>query len=246
MRKQLVFIFVFMLIFFLCHETLAQIAPAPPLKVDNITSILEKGGQFTTFIKLLKATQVADQLNNELSTPNPNDGLTIFAPSDNAFSGLKPGTLNSLSDQEKLSLVQFHILPTLMSTTQFQTASNPLRTQAGDVKSGNFPLNVTASAGNQVNLTTGVVNATVANTVYSDRRIAVYQVDKVLLPLQIFGTAPVPAPAPDVADKDVSVSSPKASKGADTDSSGAVSLKFHHPAMASFGIAVFGTIFWGL
>ncbi|KAK8633061.1 hypothetical protein V6N13_013915 [Hibiscus sabdariffa] len=246
MRKHLVFIFVFLVIFFLCHETLAQIAPAPPLKVDNITSILEKGGQFTTFIKLLKATQVADQLNNQLSTPNPNDGLTIFAPSDNAFSGLKPGTLNSLSDQDKLSLVQYHILPTLMTTSQFQTASNPLRTQAGDVKSGKFPLNVTATAGNQVNITTGVVNATVANTVYSDRRIAVYQVDQVLLPLQIFGTAPVPAPAPDVPDKDASVPSPKASKGADTGSSGAVSLKFHQPAMVSFGIAVFGTIFWGL
>ncbi|KAE8725097.1 Fasciclin-like arabinogalactan protein 11 [Hibiscus syriacus] len=245
MRKQLVFIFVFLVIFFLCHETLAQIAPAPPLKVDNITSILEKGGQFATFIKLLKSTQVADQLNNELSTPNPNDGLTIFAPGDTAFSGLKSGTLNSLSDQEKLSLVQFHILPTLMSTSQFQTASNPLRTQAGDVKSGKFPLNVTA-AGNQVNITTGVVNATVANTVYSDRRIAVYQVDQVLLPLQIFGTTPVPAPAPDVPDKDVSVPSPKASKGADTDSSGAMSLKSHHPAMVSLGFAVFGTIFWGL
>ncbi|KAE8664157.1 Fasciclin-like arabinogalactan protein 11 [Hibiscus syriacus] len=245
MRKQLVFIFVFLIIFFHCHETLAQIAPAPPLKVDNITSILEKSGQFTTFIKLLKATQVADQLNNELSTPNPNDGLTIFAPGDNAFSALKPGTLNSLSDQDKLSLVQFHILPTLMSTSQFQTVSNPLRTQAGDVKSGKFPLNVT-SVGNQVNITTGVVNATVANTVYSDRRIAVYQVDQVLLPLQIFGTTPVPAPAPDVLDKDVSVPSPKASKGADTDSSGAVSFKFHHLAIFSLGFAVFGTIFWGL
>ncbi|GMI65820.1 hypothetical protein HRI_000251300 [Hibiscus trionum] len=134
-----------------------------------------------------------------------------------------------------------------MSTSQFQTASNPLRTQAGDVKSGNFPLNVT-TAGNQVNLTTGVVNATVENTVYSDRRIAVYQVDQVLLPLQIFGTTPVPvpAPAPDVPDKDVPIPSPKASKGADTDPSGAVSLKFDSMTIVSFGFAVFWTIFRGL
>ncbi|XP_022766149.1 fasciclin-like arabinogalactan protein 11 [Durio zibethinus] len=242
MRKQLLFPFLFLVYFFLCTKTFAQIAPAPPLRKDNITSILEKGGQFTSFIRLLKATQVADQINNQLSTPDPNDGLTIFAPSDNAFSGLKPGTLNSLSDQEKLQLVQFHILPTLISTSQFQTVSNPLRTQAGDVKGGKFPLNVTA-LGNQVNITTGVVNATVANTVFSDRRIAVYQVDQVLLPLQIFGPTPAPAPAPAKPEKDVPVSTPKASTG-DTDSSGAMRLKFHPNAMVSFGFAFLGLIFW--
>ncbi|XVF76467.1 hypothetical protein PTKIN_Ptkin13bG0268600 [Pterospermum kingtungense] len=243
MRKQLPFPFLFLVLFFLCNKTSAQVAPAPPLKVDNITSILEKGGQFTSFIRLLKATKVADQLNSQLSIPNPNDGLTIFAPSDNAFSSLKPGTLNSLSDREKLQLVQFHILPTLMSTSQFQTASNPLRTQAGDVKGGNFPLNVITS-GNQVNITTGVVNATVANTVYSDRRIAVYQVDQVLLPLQIFGPTPAPAPAP-APEKDVPVSTPKASTGnANANSAGATSLKLHPMAVVSFGFALLGSIFW--
>lgn len=237
MRKLLAFVFLF---FFFWDKTLAQ-TPAPLLKVDNITSILEKGGQFTTFIKLLKATQVADQLNNQLSTPDPNDGLTVFAPSDNAFAGLKSGTLNSLSDREKLQLVQFHIVPTLMSTSQFQTASNPLRTQAGDVKSGKYPLNVTA-AGNQVNVTTGVVNATVGNSVFSDRRIAVYQVDKVLLPLEIFGTAPEPAPAPAVPENGGLVSSPKAA-ATGGDVAGTVSLKFHGLAMGFSSFAVFWAIF---
>ncbi|KAK6290303.1 hypothetical protein POUND7_001844 [Theobroma cacao] len=247
MRKQLLLPFLSLVLFFLCTKSFAQVAPAPPIRTDNITSILEKGGQFTTFIRLLKATQVADQLNNQLSTPDPNDGLTIFAPSDNAFSSLNPGTLNTLSDREKLQLVQFHILPTLMSSTQFQTASNPLRTQAGDVKSGRFPLNVTAS-GNQVNITTGVVNTTVANTVFSDRRIAVYQVDQVLLPLQIFGTTPAPAPAPAKPEKDVPVSTPKASTGdAGANSSGAIrNLKLHPMAMVSFRFALFGAIFCSL
>ncbi|OMO72524.1 hypothetical protein CCACVL1_17738 [Corchorus capsularis] len=246
MSKQLFFPILSLALFFICTKTSAQIAPAPPVKVDNITSILEKGGQFTSFIRLLKATQVENQLNNQLSIPNPNDGLTIFAPSDNAFSSLKPGTLNSLSDQEKLQLVQFHILPTLMSTAQFQTATNPLRTQAGDVKSGNFPLNVTA-VGNQVNITTGVVNATVANSVYSDRRIAVYQVDQVLLPLQIFGPTPAPAPAPAAPEKDVPVATPKAAAG-DANASGAMSLMklCSNMGFVSFGFAVFGAVFWSL
>lgn len=244
MRKQLLFPFYFLVFFFfLCTKTFAQIAPAPPVRVDNITSILEKGGQFTSFIRLLKATQVDDQLNNQLSTPDSNDALTIFAPSDNAFSALRPATLNSLSDHEKLQLVQFHILPTLYSTSQFQTASNPLRTQVGDVKGGKFAINVITS-GNQVNITTGVVNATVANTVFSDRRIVVYQVDQVLLPLAIFGPTPAPAPAPAKLEKDVPVS-PKASKGeADTDSSGAMSLKLHPIALVTVGSALFWPILW--
>ncbi|KAJ6316310.1 hypothetical protein OIU78_019570 [Salix suchowensis] len=38
--------------------------------------------------------------------------------------------------------------------SNFQTVSNPLRTQAGNSADGEFPLNVTTS-GNQVNITTG-------------------------------------------------------------------------------------------
>ena len=48
----------------------------------------------------------------------------------------------------------------------------------------------------QVNITTGVVNATVSNTVYTDGQLSVFQVDKVLLPIDIFGKAKAAAPAP--------------------------------------------------
>lgn len=119
----------------------------------------------------------------------------MFAPTDNAFSQLKAGTLNTLSDQEKVQLLQFHVIPNFLSTSQFQTVSNPLRTQAGNGNNGQFPLNVTTS-GNQVNVSTGVVDATVANTLYTDNsQLAIYQVDSVLLPMAIFGPQP-PAPAP--------------------------------------------------
>ncbi|KAG9453388.1 hypothetical protein H6P81_006292 [Aristolochia fimbriata] len=172
-----------------------QSSPAPaPAGPTNISAILEKAGQFTTLLRLLRVTQVGDQINTQLN--NSNQGLTLFAPPDNAFSSLKSGTLNSLSDQEKVSLVQFHILPTFLSMSQFQTVSNPVRTQAGNSAAGEYPLNVTTS-GNQVNVSTGVDDATVANTIYTDGQLAVYQVDKVLLPLDIFGPkSPAPAPSP--------------------------------------------------
>ncbi|CAN4100893.1 unnamed protein product [Withania somnifera] len=173
-----------------CTFTLGQnsvSAPAPaPSGPANITKILEKAGQFTTFIRLLKTTQAGDQINTQLN--NSKQGMTVFAPTDNAFSSLTAGTLNTLSPQQQVQLVQFHVLPTFISMSQFQTVSNPLRTQAGDTSPGDFPLNVTTS-GNQVNVSTGVVDATVANTVYTD----------VLQPMSIFAspspdTAPAPAP----------------------------------------------------
>ncbi|KAL7618358.1 hypothetical protein Lser_V15G02517 [Lactuca serriola] len=166
-------------------------APAPPGPA-NITKILEKASQYTILLRLFHMTQVGDQINTQLN--NSDQGITVFAPTDNAFSGLKTGSLNSLSDQEKVELVQFHVIPTFLSTLQFQTISNPLRTQAGDSTYYEFPLNITTS-GNQVNISTGVVNATVANTIYTDGSLAVYQVDKVLLPMSMFGP-PAPAPAP--------------------------------------------------
>ncbi|KAL4591506.1 hypothetical protein LXL04_004474 [Taraxacum kok-saghyz] len=174
--------------------TIAQ-APAPaPSGPTNITKILEKAGQFTTLMRLFKLTQVGDQINTQLN--NSNQGMTVFAPTDNAFSALKTGTLNSLSDQQKVQLLQFHVLPQYLTTTQFQTISNPLRTQAGDSASDKFPLNITSS-GSQVNVTTGVMDTTVSNTLYTDGSLAVYQVDKVLLPMGMFGPqSPAPAPAP--------------------------------------------------
>ncbi|KAA8518763.1 hypothetical protein F0562_016463 [Nyssa sinensis] len=168
---------------------LAPLALAPTTNSPNIYTILKKASQFSTFLQLLKITQVGDQINIQLSK---NQRLTVFAPPDNAFGNLKSGTLNKLTDQQQSELMQFHVLTSFFSGSQFQTVSNPLPTEAGS--GGRFPLNVTTS-GNSVNITTGVVNATVTHTIYSDNQLAVYQVDKVLLTYDIFGP-PTPAAAP--------------------------------------------------
>lgn len=194
MDQRLVLMFSICFLFLVLKAT-AQSSPAPtPSGPRNISQILEKAGQFTTFLRLLKTTQEADQINTMLNSSS-NQGLTMFAPTDNAFSSLPAGTLNSLSDQQKVQLVQFHILPTFLSTSQFQTVSNPLQTQVGNSDNGQFPLNVSTS-GNQVNVSTGVVTTTVSNTIFSDSQLAVYQVDKVLLPLALFGSPSSPAPSP--------------------------------------------------
>lgn len=232
---------ILLLLLLQCTTTLAQ-SPAPgPAGPTNITKILEKAGQFNTLIRLFKLTQVGDQINTQLN--NSNQGLTVFAPTDNAFANLRAGTLNSLSDQQKVALIQFHILPSFLSTTQFQTVSNPLRTQAGDSANGAFPLNVTTS-GSQVNITTGVNQATVANTIYTDNQLALYQVDSVLLPLSIFGT-PSPAPAPAAAKatkKKAAADSPVAGGDSPADSSVAADRRVHG-VVAGLGVAILATFY---
>ncbi|XP_004487128.1 fasciclin-like arabinogalactan protein 12 [Cicer arietinum] len=199
-------------------------APSPSSSAPtDIIRILKKAGGFTTLIRLLQTTQVATQINAQLL--NSNNGLTLFAPNDNSFSTLKPGFLNSLNDQQKNELIQFHELPTFVSISNFDTLSNPVRTQAGDDPK-RLALNITSS-GNQVNLTTGVVNATVGGSVFSDHQLAIYQVDKVLLPRDFFvPKSPPPAPAPQKskeASKKKSTEGPSSSD--DNDQSNAITFK---------------------
>ncbi|CAN0905066.1 Fasciclin-like arabinogalactan protein 11 [Linum grandiflorum] len=179
-----------------CSAQSPAAAPAPPGPV-NITKVLEKAGQFSVFIRLLRATREDLTLNGQLN--NSNNAVTIFAPSDSAFTSLKSGTLNSLNDQEKSELIQFHIVPMYLSSSTFQTVSNPVTTQAGT--GSRLALNVTTS-GNSVNITTGMTNTSVSGTVYTDGQLAVYQVDQVLLPVDLFTPKPpAPAPAPEKAKK---------------------------------------------
>ncbi|KAG6681820.1 hypothetical protein I3842_13G108600, partial [Carya illinoinensis] len=174
-------------------------APAQSVQVPvqkgsiDVTKILAKARGYTVFIRLLKSTGLAAQLYGQLN--NSNNGFTIFAPTDTAFSNLKPGTINSLSDLQKTQLIQFHILNSVIGLSNFQTLSNPVPTEAGDTSAGEFPLTVT-TAGNQVNISTGLVNTTMGGTIYLDNQLAIYRVDSVLLPLDIFSPKPKKAAAP--------------------------------------------------
>jgi len=148
----------------------------------------------------MKTTQLINQLNSQLITIK-SGGLTILAPEDGAFSELPPGFLNTLSDGQKLKLVQFHVLPDFIPSSSFDTLTNPVRTLAGN-KPGKVELDV-ISYGGSVNISTGAVNTTINGIVYMDKHLAVYKVGKVLLPSEFVATknkttvaAPTLAPAP--------------------------------------------------
>lgn len=251
MKKLHPFLFSLTLVLmFLCSSTTTTLAqspraspaPAPSSAPTDIIRILKKAGGFTTLIRLLQTTHVANQINSQLL--NSDGGLTLFAPNDNAFSGLKPGFLNSLSDQQKNELVQFHLLPIHVSDSNFDTLSNPVRTQAGE-DPDRLALNITSS-GNQVNMTTGIVNVTLGGTVYTDHQLAVYQVDKVLLPRDFFiAKPPAPAPAPEKSGASKKKSADSTGVPADDDSA-AVSVKQRHLMWVPVAVAtvVVAAISW--
>ncbi|CAI0436143.1 unnamed protein product, partial [Linum tenue] len=164
------------------------------------------------------STQLDSNLNSQLG--DTNNGLAIFGPSDAAFTKLKtPG--RSLNRQEKMQLVQFHIVPTFISRKQFETVSNPLKT-------------VTAS-GDSVNVTTGVINTMVSGTVYTDTHLAIYRVDDVLLPAAIFGPKEKsPAAAAPAAAKKVKADDESDDEGEDGDGDG-VSKNVSRGVIVGFG-----------
>ncbi|KAK7247206.1 hypothetical protein RIF29_42083 [Crotalaria pallida] len=177
----------------------APTAIIPKSPTIDIINILRKGKRFSVLIRLLKTTQLINQLNSQLLTSG-SGGLTIFAPEDSSFSKLKAGFLNSLSDRQKVELLQFHTLSSFISISNFDTLTNPVQTQAGD-DAQRLQLNVTTFGGNQVSIATGAVNASITGAVYTDGKLAIYQVDKVLLPLDLVLPSKAPALAPVAAKK---------------------------------------------
>ncbi|GKB07918.1 fasciclin-like arabinogalactan protein 13 [Tanacetum coccineum] len=177
-------------ILFLIPSAFSQSAPAPgPAGPINLTDILVKGGQYTSLLRLLNQTQVLIQLDNQLN--NSNQGMTLLAPTDNAFNNLPAGTLNNLNNENKVKLALLHVLPKYYSIEDFSTVSNPVQTQAGGNK-GSLGLNFTGQ-GNQVNVSSGVVETRINNPLRQQFPFAVYSIDKVLL---FANEAPAPEGSP--------------------------------------------------
>ncbi|QCD88239.1 fasciclin-like arabinogalactan protein 12 [Vigna unguiculata] len=180
----------------------------PDTSAVDIVGILRQAKAFNILIRLMKTTQLINQLNAQLLTTK-SGGITILAPDDGSFSELKPGFLNSLSDGQKLELLQFHVISEYVSSSNFDTLTNPVRTLAG-AKPGKVELNV-ISYGGSVNISTGEVNTTITGIVYTDKHLAIYKVGKVLLPMDFFAVAKAPAKGPSLAPEP-SAKAPKADK----------------------------------
>jgi uncharacterized surface protein with fasciclin (FAS1) repeats len=207
---------------------------------QDIIKILRKAKSFNTLIRLLKTTQIINQVNAQLVTTK-NGGLTILAPDDSAFSQLKAGYFNSLGERQQKELIQYHVIPTYVSSSNFDSLSNPVLTLASDSPNG-FQINVTAY-GNSVNISTGVVDATINGIVYTDKTLAIYHVNKVLMPLDFIKPKAI-APAPALAkapkaDKENSSAEDEDQAQGNKDSSDAFSLlNMQGKVLVSLGVSL--------
>ncbi|CAN1196656.1 Fasciclin-like arabinogalactan protein 7 [Linum perenne] len=172
-------------------------APAPSSPYVNLTDLLSVAGPFHTFLNYLQSTKVIDTFQAQANKTH--QGITLFVPKDSAFSALNKPPYPSLSNLTSAQLKQvmlFHALPHFYTFADFKNLSDasPVATFAG---SGQFALNFTYVSG-LVRMDSGWSKTKVSSSVHSTDPVAVYQVDKVLLPEAVFGTdiPPMPAPAP--------------------------------------------------
>ncbi|KAL2460772.1 Fasciclin-like arabinogalactan protein 10 [Abeliophyllum distichum] len=163
-------------------------APAPKASDVNITGLLEKAG-CKTFASLIVSTGVLKFYQSAIDK-----GLTIFAPNDEAFKAPEVPDLKKLSNAEVVSLLQYHALASYTPIGTLKTTKSSISTLATN-GAGKYDLTVT-TAGDSVSLDTGVDTSRIASTVLDSTPLCIFTVDSLLLPSELFGTAPSPAPGP--------------------------------------------------
>ncbi|XAR68154.1 hypothetical protein NMG60_11003189 [Bertholletia excelsa] len=173
-------------------------APAPAPEYVNLADLLSVAGPFQTFLNYLQSTKTMQTFQNQAN--DTVEGLTLFVPKDQAFKSLKNPSLSNLTEDQIKQLCLFHALPHYYTLADFVNLSQtgPVDSMAGD----DYSLNFTDVSGT-VQLDSGWTRTKVSSAVHATEPVAIYQVDKVLLPEAIFGTdippVPAPAPAPDIA-----------------------------------------------
>ena len=155
-------------------------APAPAAAPNPVT-ILQKEGKFTTLLDLLTKANLVPAIVTQL---NSKDGITIFAPTDDAFKKIS-ATLEKLTADEKMKILTYHALPKYVSFEGLSLLSNPVSTLAPGLT-----LNFTGGT-REVNVSTGVVNTKVGVPLYNTSPLGLFPIEDVLVPL-----TPAPGPAP--------------------------------------------------
>jgi uncharacterized surface protein with fasciclin (FAS1) repeats len=163
-------------------------APAPSASLSNITGLLEKAG-CKTFANLLVSSGVLKTYESAVEK-----GLTVFAPSDEAFKAEGVPDLTKLTQAEVVSLLEYHALAEYKPKGSLKTNKNNISTLATN-GAGKFDL-TTSTSGDEVILHTGVAPSRLADTVLDATPVVIFTVDNVLLPAELFGKSKSPSPAP--------------------------------------------------
>lgn len=156
----------------------------PPLGL-NITKALIDGHNFNVAASMLAASGVVD----EFEADEGGAGITLFVPTDDAFADL-PGNvkLQSLPADKKSVVLKFHVLHSYYPLGSLESIVNPVQPTLAteDNGAGSFTLNISRVNGS-VAIDTGIVQASVTQTVFDQNPVAIFGVSKVLLPREVFG-----------------------------------------------------------
>ncbi|CAL5031521.1 unnamed protein product [Urochloa decumbens] len=166
--------------------------PTPQAKRVNLTAILTLDGPFRAFLGYLQQTNLVEVFQNQAYLTD--QGITIFVPVDTAFAAIKPPVLSGLSRHQLKNLMMSHTLAKHYELAEFEGLSRigPVTTLAG----GLFTVNVTYDAGT-VHVRSRWADAKVVGSVSVDAPMAIYELDRVLLPDALFRAQPPVAPVPD-------------------------------------------------
>ncbi|KAL9259886.1 Fasciclin-like arabinogalactan protein 2-like protein [Drosera capensis] len=162
-------------------------APTPGPAETNLTSIMSGHG-----CKVFADTLAASDA-EKIYESNLDGGLTVFCPSDDAFKNFLP-RYHNLTAAAKLSLLLFHGIPIYESLPMLKSNNGLMNTLATDGKA-KFDFTV-QNDGDTVTLKTKAVTSTIMGTIIDEQPLAVYTMDKVLLPRELGFKAEVEAPAP--------------------------------------------------
>jgi len=144
--------------------TAAPVTAAPPMKTIVETAVAD--GRFTTLVAAVQAAK----LDGALSGPGP---FTVFAPTDDAFKKLPPGTVESLLKQPEGQLKQillYHVVDGNVMAADVVKLSSAKTLQGSNV-------NITVTGG-----VVKINDATVIITDIKTKNGVIHVIDKVLLP----------------------------------------------------------------
>ncbi|RCV31736.1 hypothetical protein SETIT_6G202100v2 [Setaria italica] len=166
------------------HKIKNPAAPQSPIdppslvyRVD-LADLLSMASPFQTFLKLPAKDQ---------------SGITIFVPKDSAFASLKKNTLARLTKDQIKSLLLYHTLRKFYSLPELSKLSR--RNLVAIFAGSRYTLNLTDDIGS-ITVMSVRSNTKMINALYARAPVAVYEVDKVFLPMQIFKSQPTLMMAP--------------------------------------------------
>lgn len=167
-------------------------APAPAPSEASLTAAMSAHG-CSVFAALLVASAAAERA----FEANNVTGLTVFCPVDEAMIGFIP-VFENLTGDGKQALLEYHGVGFYASLSGLRSSNGETSTLATDGAAKQFRLSV-VNDGDDVTVRTPMVTAKIVGTVLDKDPVAIFQLDKVLMPLEVFGS-PALAPSPETGD----------------------------------------------